>query len=675
MAPLLDRLTSVRRSGGGWVARCPAHDDRNPSLSITAGEDGRALLHCHAGCTTESIVAALGLTLADLFPRTNGSPAAGTARRVVEREGFESRGTDGTLHATHTRIDYSDGSKAFLWPKGTVAAKVPLYRSEDIPSFDPAAPVIVTEGERKADKLRAAGFAVVALAAGASVEPDPEVLAPLTGFRITLWPDNDPPGHKIIAHVARAIRDLAAEVRIVRWPEAPPGGDAADFLERHSAEECRSLIAAAEPYPFEPPGWGSESMDVLDLLAAEHAEIVWVIPDILPEGTAILASNPKIGKSAMIYQLSAELALAGEFLGRRLAQRPALYFALEDGERRSKERAAAALADRRPPRGALAFRWAAPKLGAGLEAEIAGWLDAHPGGVVFLDTLQKVRPVARGNVNAYQLDVAEFAGLQDIVRRRPGATVVVVLHLRKARDNDFLARVGGTLGLTGSADTIVVLERDRHRDAATLHVTGRDVGEQEVALRFDGIRWSLDAGRIPGASPERQEVFDLIAELGPVWPSAIAAEINSRGGETTREAVKRLVEKLGASSLVSRTQRGYELAGAIRDDQLFLRYPVRLSTKPVPPGSTRGLSGAVEEPEVPEVPPAESLPEDGSGATDGGPEPEWGGFALVPALDEPAEPDAHPPCFSDPDAFRDHQLAHSRSADAWRCRACEETWP
>jgi hypothetical protein len=72
----LDRLEGVRESGGSWVALCPAHDDREPSLSVAEGEDGRALLKCFAGCPFGEIVAAMGLEERDLFER-NGSPLRG----------------------------------------------------------------------------------------------------------------------------------------------------------------------------------------------------------------------------------------------------------------------------------------------------------------------------------------------------------------------------------------------------------------------------------------------------------------------------------------------------------------------------------------------------------------------------------------------------------------------
>lgn len=65
----LSRLSGVRRTGEGrWVAQCPAHDDRGPSLSVRDVGDGRTLLHCFAGCEVADVLAAIGATWADLFP-------------------------------------------------------------------------------------------------------------------------------------------------------------------------------------------------------------------------------------------------------------------------------------------------------------------------------------------------------------------------------------------------------------------------------------------------------------------------------------------------------------------------------------------------------------------------------------------------------------------------------
>jgi hypothetical protein len=84
---LLGKLDWVRRSGGGWAARCPAHPDKSPSLSVREGEKG-LLLHCFSGCRIEDITQAIGIGVADLFyesgmPRAE-SPAEREARRAVK---------------------------------------------------------------------------------------------------------------------------------------------------------------------------------------------------------------------------------------------------------------------------------------------------------------------------------------------------------------------------------------------------------------------------------------------------------------------------------------------------------------------------------------------------------------------------------------------------------------
>jgi len=66
---LITRFEKLRRTGDGkWIACCPAHQDKNPSLSIKHTDDGKILIHCFAGCEVDAIVSAVGLTLADLMP-------------------------------------------------------------------------------------------------------------------------------------------------------------------------------------------------------------------------------------------------------------------------------------------------------------------------------------------------------------------------------------------------------------------------------------------------------------------------------------------------------------------------------------------------------------------------------------------------------------------------------
>lgn len=64
---LLARLPGVRRSGDGWIASCPAHRDRSPSLSVREGQHGRTLIHCFGGCSVESVCDALKIKVTNLF--------------------------------------------------------------------------------------------------------------------------------------------------------------------------------------------------------------------------------------------------------------------------------------------------------------------------------------------------------------------------------------------------------------------------------------------------------------------------------------------------------------------------------------------------------------------------------------------------------------------------------
>jgi CHC2-type zinc finger protein len=87
----LGRLEQVRRNGRGWTARCPAHEDRTPSLSVREGDDGRILVHCFAGCTADKITAALGLRLSDLYPGPPIDWSRFVPRTAQERQAAELR--------------------------------------------------------------------------------------------------------------------------------------------------------------------------------------------------------------------------------------------------------------------------------------------------------------------------------------------------------------------------------------------------------------------------------------------------------------------------------------------------------------------------------------------------------------------------------------------------------
>ncbi len=146
MRNLLAQFPDSRPLGAGWIAKCPAHDDHNPSLSINVGEDGRVLLHCHAGCPTVSVLSAAGLSFNDLFPEKT------LASTVVETDVYVYRDEVGThlfdvvrLRPKTFRQRRADGK----WSMNGVRRV--LY---GLPELQREPLVFVVEGEKDADRLR-----------------------------------------------------------------------------------------------------------------------------------------------------------------------------------------------------------------------------------------------------------------------------------------------------------------------------------------------------------------------------------------------------------------------------------------------------------------------------------------------------------------------------------------
>ncbi|MFD1040825.1 CHC2 zinc finger domain-containing protein [Pseudoxanthomonas kaohsiungensis] len=108
---VLDRLDGVRRAGRDWIALCPAHDDRSPSLAIASGDADVVLLHCFAGCAASDVVHSIGLTLADLFPRPRGLGGPRTRNRISAEARFRAAFSTVLHEATIIEVAASDLAK------------------------------------------------------------------------------------------------------------------------------------------------------------------------------------------------------------------------------------------------------------------------------------------------------------------------------------------------------------------------------------------------------------------------------------------------------------------------------------------------------------------------------------------------------------------------------------
>jgi hypothetical protein len=118
---VLALLAGVRAVRSGYIACCPAHDDRSPSLAVSEGLDGRILLHCRAGCATDDVLAACGLDWTDLFPRQHGrdwAPDGAAVRQKRVRQGLEEWSRE---HGQQLRREYWDRQRIELYGRERLA--------------------------------------------------------------------------------------------------------------------------------------------------------------------------------------------------------------------------------------------------------------------------------------------------------------------------------------------------------------------------------------------------------------------------------------------------------------------------------------------------------------------------------------------------------------------------
>jgi len=164
------------------------------------------------------------------------------------------------------------------------------------------------------------------------------------------------------------------------------------------------------------------------------------------------------------------------------------------------------------------------------------WLKRNPGArLVVIDTLAMIRGEADNRKGVYQDDYQTINAFKNLADEFT-VPIVLVHHIRKGETSDPVDAVSGTAGLTGSADTILVLRREPSERTATLYVRGRDVEEQEVAMEFEKEtgRWiRLRPEDDHRNSDQRRRVIKLLVDnVDPMTPSDIAKALNKHPGTT-----------------------------------------------------------------------------------------------------------------------------------------------
>lgn len=294
--------------------------------------------------------------------------------------------------------------------------------------------------------------------------------------------------------------------------------------------------------------------------------INWMVQGIIPEGLSLLVGSPKAGKSWLIYDTLMAIAEGSTALGCiPVKQRPTLYLALEDGDRRLQGRARYLGRDPIPPD----FNYLTKVLPGTVVPTIQQWCDlqgnfsAPP--IVVVDTLGRVMPPVRGSESAFAHDYAAMVRIKDVADAWPGMSIVVVHHTRKMDSDDFVDAANGTRGLTGAVDAVIALKRRRGDDYGVLSVTGRDVIEGTYRADVNDWHWSLTGGSLEAAAQAAEtaeqmqnlgdrsaEVIRYLAERGtPATPTQIAA-----GAGLDTKTCSSYLSRLVGDGRIARFKRG-----------------------------------------------------------------------------------------------------------------------
>lgn len=259
----LDEIKARLQNVRGGSARCPAHEDKSNSLSVTEGKNGRVLLKCHAGCTTEKICGALGITVADLFSESLKKEEKPWKEKREFVAKYDYTDENGAFLYRKTRYRTESGGKTFVWSHkdgkemkiGRGGAEPVLYNLWEAAD---KSELYMVEGEKDVETLRCMGLTAVSVPDGAASKWHGNFTAALESKRVTIIEDNDEPGKAFAERAAQALFGHAAEVKILdltrEWTDLKPHGDISDVVDMEGSKKdvLRRLEALQITTPFIP---------------------------------------------------------------------------------------------------------------------------------------------------------------------------------------------------------------------------------------------------------------------------------------------------------------------------------------------------------------------------------------------------------------------------------------
>ena len=332
------------------------------------------------------------------------------------------------------------------------------------------------------------------------------------------------------------IRNIAAWVNekrpgdLIPWYLRTPEQDFADLIgpKPSKAEEC--LVGES----------------FADLCRREIPKPSFLIDSLIAPGLTILASPPKFGKSWMSLDMCISVATGTDFMGLRTSQTGVFYLAMEDGDYRLQQRGRIVNGGRPLPSNLTVIK-EAPILDAGFLKRLKATIDhsSFMVGLVVIDTLQKIRGAAKRNEGVYGYDYRELGDLQKFAMKE-NLAIVLVHHLNKGKDDgrDSIARINGSTGISGAADTLITLTRSKRDDIETrMEITGRDVPARTLIIQFDESthRW-ICLGRATDVAEERER-SEFLSDPLVKTIVYVLDEAEDKAEETKETITRRLTVK------------------------------------------------------------------------------------------------------------------------------------
>lgn len=338
---VLESLGGVRSQHGYWIACCPAHDDSSPSLSVTRGTEQPVVLKCHAGCDPVDILAAIGMTLADVsVPRDETQRGEWTPHGEAS-EVYRYAGEDGQLLYEVLRVPQPGGKKIFsqripkpgggwIWRLGNtrrVLYRLPRLRK----AIEDGEMVYVVEGEKDVHAVERTGNVATCNPGGTGGGWREEYSEVLRDAIVVVVADADAPGRKHARRVAKSLSGIAAAVEI---QEPAEGKDVSDHLAAGRLLSELILTYEGDVSPAE------LAVDLTVFVRQPDPPQCWVIPELIERGDRIIwTGTPGLGKTMVTRQI-AIAAAAGihPFQLHKIPRQRVLFLDCENSQRRSKRK-------------------------------------------------------------------------------------------------------------------------------------------------------------------------------------------------------------------------------------------------------------------------------------------------------------------------------------------------